>query len=71
VVMFSGAREAAWQAAVPVLGSLMALTRVLRGDGLTAFDALVPAGVCLALAALAVAAVARLLADERIVFGRS
>lgn len=71
VVMFSGAREAAWQAAVPVLGSLMALTRVLRGDGLTAFDALVPAGVSLALAALAVAAVARLLADERIVFGRS
>jgi sodium transport system permease protein len=71
VVMFSGAREAAWQAAVPVLGSLMALTRVLRGDGLSAFDALAPAGVSLALAAAAVAMVARLLADERIVFGRS
>lgn len=71
VVMFSGAREQAWQLAVPVLGQLMVLQRVLRGDGLTAVDALVPAGVALALAAIAVAAVARLLRDERIVFGRA
>ncbi len=71
VVMFSGAREAAWQAAVPVLGQLMALQRVLRGDGLAAWDALVPAAVSAALALAAVAAVARLLRDERIVFGRS
>jgi hypothetical protein len=69
--MFSGAREAPWQAAVPVLGQLMALQRVLRGDGLSAWDALVPAAVCSALAIFAVAAVARLLGDERIVFGRS
>jgi sodium transport system permease protein len=70
-VMFSGAQEAAWQAAVPALGQLMALQRVLRGDGLSAFDAFVPAAVAFALAAAAVAAVARLLRDERIVFGRS
>ena len=63
--------EAAWQAAVPVLGQLMALQRVLRGDGLAAWDAVVPAAVSLALAVAAVAAVARLLRDERIVFGRS
>ena len=71
VVMFSGAREAPWQAAVPALGQLMALTRILRGDGLSAWDAFVPAAVCLGLAVAAVAAVARLLRDERIVFGRS
>ncbi|MDH5263265.1 MAG: ABC transporter permease subunit [Betaproteobacteria bacterium] len=70
-VMFSGAREAAWQAAVPALGQLMALQRVLRGDGLSTVDALVPAAVALALALAAVAAVSRLLRDERIVFGRS
>jgi len=70
VVMFSGAKEAAWQVAVPVLGQLMALQRVLRGDGLATADALVPASVALALAAVAVAAVARLLREERIVFGR-
>jgi sodium transport system permease protein len=66
VVMFSGAREAPWQAAVPVLGQLMALQRVLR-----AWDALAPAAVSAALAIAAVALVARLLRDERIVFGRS
>jgi sodium transport system permease protein len=71
VVMFSGAREAPWQAAVPVLGQLMALQRVLRGDGLPAWDALAPAAVSAVLAVAAVAAVARLLRDERIVFGRS
>ncbi len=71
VVMFSGAREAPWQAAVPALGQLMALTRILRGDGLSAWDAIVPAAVCLGLAVAAVAVVARLLRDERIVFGRS
>ncbi len=70
-VMFSGAREAPWQAAVPVLGQLMALQRVLRGDALPAWDAVVPAAVSVALAIAAVAAVARLLRDERIVFGRS
>ncbi len=71
VVMFSGAREAAWQAAVPALGQLMAMQRVLRGEGLSAWDASVPAAVAIVLAAAAVAAVARLLRDERIVFGRS
>lgn len=71
VVMFSGAKEQAWQLAVPVLGQLMALQRVLRGDGLSSADALVPAAVALVLAAFAVAAVARLLRDERIVFGRA
>ncbi|MGE0358164.1 MAG: ABC transporter permease [Burkholderiales bacterium] len=70
-VMFSGAREAPWQAAVPALGQLMALTRVLRGEGLGVQDALVPGAVALVLAVAAVAAVARLLRDERIVFGRS
>ena len=71
VVMFSGAREAPWQAAVPVLGQLMALQRVLRGDALPAWDVAVPAVVSAALAVAAVALVARLLRDERIVFGRS
>jgi sodium transport system permease protein len=71
VVMFTGGREAPWQSAVPVLGQLMALQRVLRGDGLSAMDAFIPAAVALVLACVAVAAVARLLRDERIVFGRS
>jgi sodium transport system permease protein len=71
IVMFSGAREAAWQAAVPVLGQLMALQRVLRGDALAPADVVVPAVVALAFTIAAIAAVTRLLRDERIVFGRS
>ena len=71
VVMFSGAREAAWHSFVPALGQLMALTRVLRGDGLSALDAAAAAAVAMLLAFAAVTAVARLLRDERIVFGRS
>jgi sodium transport system permease protein len=71
LVMFSGAREAAWQAAVPALGQLMALQRVLRGEGLSTWDASVPAALAVALAVAAVASVSRLLRDERIVFGRS
>ena len=71
IVMFSGAREASWQAAVPVLGQLMSLQRVLRGDGLVVQDAVIAALVALALAVATVAGVARLLRDERIVFGRS
>lgn len=70
VVIFSGVKDAPWQLAVPVLGQLMALQRVLRGDGLPAADALVLAAIAFGLAALAVAAVARLLREERIVFGR-
>ena len=70
-VLFSGAREAAWQAAVPVLGQLMALQRVLRGDAVASQDFVVPAVMAFAVALVAVAAVARLLRDERIVFGRS
>lgn len=71
IVMFTGAREAPWHALVPALGQLELMQQVLRGEpgGPLAFAA--PALVCFALAALAVAGVARLLRDERIVFGRA
>ena len=71
VALFSGLKDDAWQLAVPVLGQLMALTRVLRGDALTTADFVVPSLVALFLAALAIAAVTRLLGEERIVFGRA
>jgi sodium transport system permease protein len=55
----------------PVLGQQMVLSRVLRGDVLSLADYLLPSGVAFALAALCVASVARLLQQERIVFGRT
>jgi hypothetical protein len=49
----------------------MVLSRVLRGDVLSSADYLVPSGIALAIAALCVAGVSRLLREERIVFGRA
>lgn len=70
IVLFSGLRDAFWQLFVPVLGQQVVLSRVVRGDELRWIDWAVPSAVALAAAALAVALVARLLAEERIVFGR-
>ncbi len=71
IVLFSGLKDAGWQLLVPVLGQQVALTRVLRGDAIGALDWIAPAAVSLLIAALCVAAVSRLLTDERIVFGRA
>ena len=71
IVMFSGLRDATWQLAVPVLGQQMLFSRIVRGDALGAQDWAVPTGVAIAIAALALVVLARLLREERIVFGRS
>jgi len=71
IVLFSGLKDAFWQLTVPLLAQQMVLSRVLRGDVLALADYIVPATVALAIAALCVFAVARLLRQERIVFGRS
>lgn len=70
IAIFSGLKDAAWQLAVPILGQQMALTRVLRGEAIGPQDWLVPAATAGAIAVACVAAVSRLLAQERIVFGR-
>jgi sodium transport system permease protein len=70
-VMFSGLKEAPWQLVVPVLGQQMVLSRVVRGESITLAHWLVPSAAAAIVAALCVALVARLLRDERIVFGRS
>jgi sodium transport system permease protein len=71
IVMFSGLKDALWQLAIPVLGQQMVLSRVVRGDALAPVDYLLPSAVAFALAVICVALVARLLREERIIFGRS
>ena len=71
IVLFSGLKDAFWQLWVPVLGQQMVLTRIMRGEALGVQDWVVPALVAVVLAAGCLHAVARLLRDERIVFGRS
>ncbi len=70
VVLLSGMKDASWQLAVPVLAQQVVLARVLRGEVLALADWLVPAAVAALVAAASLSAVARLLRDERIVFGR-
>jgi sodium transport system permease protein len=71
LVLFSGMKDAVWQLVVPVLGQQMVLARVVRGDVPGALDYLLPSAVAFAIAALCITGIARLLRDERIVFGRS
>jgi sodium transport system permease protein len=71
VVFFAGLKDAFWQLWVPVLGQQVVLTRIVRGESLALADWAIPSAVAMAIAAACVAMVARLLRDERIVFGRS
>lgn len=70
VVLFAGMKDALWQLLVPALGQQVVFSRIVRGDALSAADWLIPSAIALAIAAVCVAAVARLLREERIVFGR-
>lgn len=70
VVLFSGLKDADWQNYVPVLAQQMAFTRIVRGEPLVLLDWVIPSFMALGIAALCVSGVARLLRDERIIFGR-
>jgi len=71
IVIFAGLKDAVWQLAIPVLGQQMVFSRIVRGDALGVNDFAVPTGVAIAIAAIAIAVLSRLLREERIVFGRS
>lgn len=71
VVMFAQIKDAMWQLYVPMLGQLMVLTRILRGDPLEAAHFLIPLAINLAISAAAVWALSKLLTKEKIVFGRA
>ena len=70
IAIFSGLKDAFWQLAVPVLGQQMVLSRLIRGDAVAALDYAMPAAIALAIAAVCLTGVTRLLGEERIVFGR-
>jgi len=71
IVLFSGLKDALWQLVVPVLGQQVVLSRIIRGDNLGFTDWALPSFVAFVAALACVALVARLLRDERIVFGRN
>jgi sodium transport system permease protein len=63
-------RDAPWQLAVPALAQQTVLMRALRGETYGTVDIVLPSAIALGLTAVALAAQARLLRDERIVFSR-
>jgi len=69
--MFAQLKDATWQLFVPMLGQMMVLTRILRGEHLEAMHFLIPLGVCALIATMAIASLTRLMAKEKIIFGRS
>jgi len=69
--VFFTVRDAPWQLFVPSIGQLTVLMKALRGEAIGALDMLIPAAVCAALAAAALAAIAHMLRRETVVFSRS
>jgi sodium transport system permease protein len=71
VAIFAQLKDATWQLFVPMLGQLMVLTRILRGDPIDAGHLLIPFVVSVAIIAGTLFALSRLLKKEKIIFGRS
>ena len=71
VSMFGQFKDAAWQLFVPMLGQLMVLTRILRGEPVQAIHFLLPLGICGLIAIVSILLLTRLLQRESIIFGRS
>jgi sodium transport system permease protein len=70
IPIFLSVRDAAWQLFVPAMAQQTVMMRALRGETVDAADILIPGAIALAITAIALAAQARLLRDERIVFSR-
>ena len=71
VAMFGQFKDAVWQLFVPMLGQLMVLTRILRGEPVQAIHFLLPLGICVLIAIVSIVLLTRLLQRESIIFGRS
>ena len=71
VLVLSPMQSKTWMFAVPVLGQEMIIQEVMRGETLGVLPFVLSLASCGALALVFLAWTARLLADERIIFGRS
>ena len=69
--MLAQFKDATWQLFVPMLGQLMVITRILRGETVTALHFLLPFAINAAISVVAVLLIARLLTNEKIIFGRA
>ena len=70
VTLFLESRDAPWQLPVPVLGQLMVMMRILRGQPIGLMEFVVPGAICALGTVCCLLLQRRLLGDERIIFGR-
>jgi sodium transport system permease protein len=71
ITIFGQLKDGFWQLFVPMLGQLMVITRILRGEAVDLAHYAVPLAVNACLCLLAVAMIAKLLKREDIIFGRA
>ena len=71
ISMLAQFKDATWQLFVPMLGQLMVITRILRGETVTALHYLLPFAINMAISVVAVLLISRLLTKEKIIFGRA
>ena len=71
VTIFGQLKDATWQLFVPMLGQLMVITRILRGDPVDAVHFLIPLATNAGLTVVAILLISKLLAKEKIIFGRA
>ena len=69
--MLAQLKDASWQLFVPMLGQLMVITRILRGETVTAMHYLLPFAVNATICLVAVGLISKLLTREKIIFGRA
>jgi sodium transport system permease protein len=71
VTIFGQLKDATWQLFVPMLGQLMVITRILRGDPVDAMHFLIPLLINAGITLTAILLISRLLTQEKIIFGRA
>ena len=69
--MLAQLKDATWQLFVPMLGQLMVITRILRGEAVTATHYFLPFAINAAISLVAVLLISKLLTKEKIIFGRA
>ena len=71
ISMLAQFKDATWQLFVPMLGQLMVITRILRGESVTTIHYLLPFAINATLSLVAVLLISKLLTKEKIIFGRA
>ena len=69
--MLAQFKDATWQLFVPMLGQLMVITRILRGETLSAMHYLLPFALNATISLVAIVLISKLLTKEKIIFGRA